>query len=121
MVRPDGDYVQGGNPAQEGMVDSELSEGGDAEADGSDAMPEEEGTELEDAEDSLSDIDKIVNDVLGETGLTENELVELVEEEVPLVSDPAMAVNAKDDGPRKGWMLGLFFLLLLLIAVLFFT
>ncbi len=117
VVRPDGDYVQGGNPAQDSTVDSELNE--EDTAGGQDATPGEEVTETEDGDVTLSDTDKIVNDILGETGLDGDKLVEIVEEEVPLVSDPAMSTNpVKDGGLKKGWMLWWFFLLLLLIAIL---
>ena len=79
----------------------------------------EEVLEAEDGEVSLSDIDRFVNDVLGENGLTGDELIEIVEEEVPLVSEPGMATNAgSGEGTSKGWMLWWFFLLLLLIAIL---
>ena len=89
VVRPDGDSTQGSNPVQ-----NETEAG------------------------SLEDIDRFVNDVLGESGLTEDELIEIVEEEVPLVSDPGMATNAgAGKGIGKGWMLLWFFLLLLLIAI----
>lgn len=117
VVRPDGDYVQGGNPAQDSTVDSELNE--EDAVGGQDATPGEEVTETEDGDVTLSDTDKIVNDILGETGLDGDELVEIVEEQVPLVSDPAMSTNpVKDGGLKKGWMLWWFFLLLLLIAIL---
>jgi len=117
VVRPDGDYVQGGNPAQDSTVDSELNE--EDAVGGQDATPGEEVTETEDGDVTLSDTDKIVNDILGETGLAGDELVEIVEEEVPLVSDPGMATNAgSENGMKKGWMLWWFFLLLLLIAIL---
>ena len=130
VVRPGGDYVQGGNPAQDSTVDSELAADGNgvddtvngdgtAEADGQDMIREDAASEIEDGEVALGDIDKFVTDVLGETDLTGDELIEIVEEEVPLVSDPAMSTNsAKDGGLKKGWMLWWFFLLLLLIAIL---
>ncbi len=130
VVRPGGDYVQGGNPAQDGTVDSELNEGGNraddtvngdgnVEADGQDMTREDAASESEDGDVALSDIDKLVADVLGETGVTGDELVEIVEEEVPLVSDPAMSTGADSgNGMKKGWMLWWFFLLLLLIAIL---
>ena len=51
--------------------------------------------------------------------MTEDELIEIVEEEVPLVSDPAMSKGSSNGGGlEKFWTLGLFFLLLLLIAIL---
>lgn len=134
VVRPGGDYVQGGNPAQEGTMDSELAEGGNGtddtvnsdgiiggtnETDGQDVIREDAASEIEGGDVTLDEIDKVVNEVLGETGLTGDELVEIVEEEVPLVSDPGMAANAgSGSGMKKGWMLWWFFLLLLLIAIL---
>ena len=119
VVRPGGGYVQGGNPAQDGTLDSELNDGGNTETGGQDVTSGDEATEIEDGEVVLGDIDKLVTDILGESGLTGDELIEIVEEEVPLVSDPGMATNAgSGDGMKKGWMLWWFFLLLLLIAIL---
>ncbi len=118
-VRPNGDYVQGSNLAQDGTTDSELAEDGNSQADGQDATRGDNVSEIEGEDVALSDIDKIVTDVLGESGLAGDELIEIVEEEVPLVSDPVMSTNsANGGGLKKGWMLGLFFWLLLLIAIL---
>jgi len=89
------------------------------ETDGQDEASDGEVLEAEDGDGSMDDIDRFVNDVLGESGLTEDELVEIVEEEVPLVSDPGMETNAgAGRGIGKGWMLWWFFLLLLIIAIL---
>ena len=81
--------------------------------------PESSELEIEDEDVPLSNVEDILNEVLGETGLTDDELVEIVEEEVPLVSDPAMSTNSTNGGGlKKGWMLAFFFLLLLIIAIL---
>lgn len=111
----------GGDGSETGVQDTEQSGSDDRYGDFSGNEENAESSEFdgEDGEDSFDDIDQAINDVLGETGLTGDELIEIVEEEVPLVSDPGVNTNAGSGrGISKGWMLWWFFLLLLLIAIL---